>query len=99
MSNFKLMVLLSAVGSGATFADCIFSSRPAGLLGLDLPLHQPYGRFPPPTRPSGHFFGMRKSSMFVDMPLDNRTVDHIAAVAACLALSDPLKTSPLHEAI
>jgi hypothetical protein len=29
--------------------------------------------------------------MFADMPLDNRTVDHIAAVAARLALSGRLK--------
>jgi hypothetical protein len=37
--------------------------------------------------------------MFVDMPLDNRTVDHIAAVAAWFGPLGPSKTSPLHEAI
>jgi hypothetical protein len=37
--------------------------------------------------------------MFADMPLDNRTVDHIAAVAARLALSGRSKTSPQDETI
>jgi hypothetical protein len=37
--------------------------------------------------------------MFADMPLDNRTVDQIAAVAASLAPSGRLKTSPQHETI
>lgn len=37
------------------------------------------------------FCGMRKSSMFVDMPLDNRTVDQIAAGAALLGSLDCLK--------
>jgi hypothetical protein len=34
---------------------------------------------------------MQKSSMFADMPLDNRTVDQLAAAAASLALSGRLK--------
>jgi hypothetical protein len=37
--------------------------------------------------------------MFADMPLDNRTVDQIAALAAPLALSGRLKTSPHHETV
>jgi len=35
--------------------------------------------------------------MFADMPLDNRTVDQIAAVAACVGPSRRWKKSPQHE--
>ena len=37
--------------------------------------------------------------MFADMPLDNYTVDQIAAVAAWLGPFGPLETSPQHETI
>jgi hypothetical protein len=32
--------------------------------------------------------------MFVGMPLDNRTVDKFAALAACFGFLRPLETSP-----
>ncbi|HXL33118.1 MAG TPA: hypothetical protein VN968_28030 [Bradyrhizobium sp.] len=32
--------------------------------------------------------------MFAEMPLDNRTVDKFAALAACSAFLRPLETSP-----
>jgi hypothetical protein len=35
--------------------------------------------------------------MFADMPLDNRTVDQFAALAACLGLLRPLETLPLKK--
>jgi len=37
--------------------------------------------------------------MFADMPLDNRTVDQIAAAAARLALSGPFENVTAHETI
>jgi hypothetical protein len=40
------------------------------------------------------FCGRRKSSMFAEMPLDNRTVDKFAAVAAITGFLRPLETSP-----
>jgi hypothetical protein len=35
--------------------------------------------------------------MFAEMPLDNRTVDKFAAVAATSGFPWPLKTPPLNE--
>jgi hypothetical protein len=45
------------------------------------------------------FCGMRKSSMFAEMPLDNRTVDQFENVAVSLAFSSRFETSPLIETI
>jgi hypothetical protein len=39
------------------------------------------------------FCGRRKSSMFVEMPLDNRTVNEFAALAATSGFFRPLETS------
>jgi hypothetical protein len=51
-----------------------------GLLGLSHP--RLAGRLPRPHVLWTCFCRMRKSSMFADMPLDNRTVDQFAAFAA-----------------
>jgi hypothetical protein len=40
------------------------------------------------------FCGMQKSSMFAEMPLDNRTVVKFAAVAASFGFLRPLAASP-----
>jgi hypothetical protein len=40
------------------------------------------------------FCGRRKSSMFGEVPLDNRTVDKFAALAASFGFLKPLEASP-----
>jgi hypothetical protein len=52
------------------------------------------GRLPHPHALRTCFCGMAKSSMFADMPLDNRTVDLSRLTPPGLALLGLLKTSP-----
>jgi hypothetical protein len=66
-------------------------------LRLPPALYLPRGRLPLSHALRTCFCGMRKSSMFAEMPLDNRTVDKFAALAAFFGLLRPFETSPLRE--
>src|SRR5262245_33321234 len=73
------------------------SSRAADLVGWAAPLTPSCGGLPQPHGLRTCFCGMAKSSMFADMPLDNRTVDQFTGLSRQRWLSQAVSTAAASE--
>src|SRR5213076_231051 len=86
--EFQTHSLASRCRAPSPAPACLFRACWVNRSGLH---HQPCGRPPSPScRLTTCFCGMPKSSMFAEMPLDNRTVVHLRPLPPLLAFSDCL---------
>ena len=92
ISNFKLMLLVAPFILRQVRRLASSSRlRSARLIRLGLAPYRPCGRSPRALSVRTCFCGRRKSSMFAEMPLDNRTVNKFAAPAATSGFFRPLE--------
>src|SRR5579864_1370792 len=92
ISNFKLTLLPSSVGTGAFLAVCMFSSGPAGAIGLNFTTTNPARPVSIAIMPFQDMLLRRAEVQYVRRkPFGNRTVVQFPAQAAIFGFSGHVK--------